>query len=125
MLPRRHRLTERADFTATVRGSRRRGSPFVVVHARSATKPGGRAPVRVGLVVSRAVGDAVTRNRVARRLRHQVAPLLPLLPAGTDLVLRATPAAADARSDQLAEALRHCLRDLLAQTPGPATGASS
>ena len=109
MLPARHRLTERADFSATVRGSdaRRRGSRLLVVHARvtGRTDPSGDAPARVGLVVSRAVGGSVVRNRVARRLRHQVAPLLERLPAGTDVVLRATPAAATATSAELGEAI--------------------
>lgn len=127
MLPARHRLTESADFRAAVRGSRRRGTPFVVVHARARdtdlsadpTEPA-VGPVRVGLVVSKAVGDSVTRHRVARRLRHQVAPLLALLPAGTDVVLRATPAAASASSHDIGGALRHALRDLLAAPDGEA-----
>jgi ribonuclease P protein component len=59
------------------------------------------------------VGNAVTRTRVKRRLRAQAAPLLGSLPAGTDLVVRANPTAADATSDELGVALRHCLRHLL------------
>lgn len=122
MLPARHRLTERADFTVTMRGrgSRRRGTRLLVVHARATDPaPGTHAradqPSRVGLVVSKAVGNAVTRNRVARRIRHQVALLLPLLPGGTDLVVRANPPAAGATSAELGDALRHCLADLLEQ----------
>jgi ribonuclease P protein component len=53
--------------------------------------PTGR-PARAGLVVSKAVGDAVARNRVKRRLRHLVRPRLGELEA--DVVLRALPAAA-------------------------------
>ncbi len=51
---------------------------------------------RAGFVVSKAVGNAVIRNRVRRRLRHLVRPLLGELPAGSTLVVRALPAAADA-----------------------------
>ncbi len=58
--------------------------------------------VSVGFVVSRAVGNAVARNRVKRRLRHLVAEALtiandcngPAVPAGTAIVIRALPAAA-------------------------------
>ncbi len=50
--------------------------------------------VRVGFVVSKAVGDAVRRNRVLRRLRHLSADRISLTPAGTDVVVRALPAAA-------------------------------
>ena len=74
-------------------------------------------PARVGLVVSRAVGGSVTRNRVKRRLRHQMAPLLDTLGPGTSVVLRALPAAADASSAELAEELRAGLTCCLQRTP--------
>lgn len=51
--------------------------------------------VRAGFVVSKAVGNAVVRNRVKRRLRHAVAAQMTDWPAGTDVVVRATPKAAD------------------------------
>jgi ribonuclease P protein component len=51
--------------------------------------------VRAGFVVSKAVGGAVARNRVKRRLRHLVRDRLAQLPAGTDVVVRALPGAAD------------------------------
>src|SRR5215475_2919117 len=49
---------------------------------------------RAGFVVSRAVGGAVARNRVRRRLRHLMRDRLTSLPAGTDVVVRALPGAA-------------------------------
>ena len=121
MLPTRHRLTERRDFATTIRGrgARRQGSSLLVVHARVAdatqTDARGDDSPRVGLVVSTAVGNAVTRTRVKRRLRAQVAPLLADLPPGTDVVIRANPAAADADSHELGAALRHCLRSVLVE----------
>ena len=66
-------------------------------------------PPRAGFVVSRAVGNAVTRNRVQRRLRHLVREHLPALPGGTVLVVRALPPAASASSAELASALGRCL----------------
>ncbi len=51
---------------------------------------------RAGFVVSKAVGNAVVRNKVRRRLRHLVRPLLAELPPGTLLVVRALPPAAQA-----------------------------
>ena len=48
---------------------------------------------RVGFVVSKAVGNAVTRNRVKRRLRHLCRPLVDELEDGTVVVVRALPAA--------------------------------
>lgn len=53
-------------------------------------------PALVGFVVSKAVGNAVTRNRVKRRLRAIVADRIAQIPAGCLLVVRALPASADA-----------------------------
>jgi len=55
--------------------------------------------VLVGFVVSRAVGNAVTRNRVKRRLRHLAAKRIPTTPTGTDLVVRALPRSATAPAE--------------------------
>lgn len=113
MLPAQHRLTERGEFTAAVRGpgARRQGSRLLVVHARH-TDTRSALPPRVGVVVSKAVGNAVVRNRVKRRLRAQVAPLLPAVPSGTDLVLRANPACATASSAQIGRTLGSALTSL-------------
>ncbi|SCE74684.1 ribonuclease P protein component [Micromonospora purpureochromogenes] len=54
------------------------------------------APTRAGFVVSKAVGPAVVRNKVRRRLRHLVRERLAALPEGSTLVVRALPAAAEA-----------------------------
>ena len=56
----------------------------------------GRPGPRVGFVVSGALGKAVTRNRVKRRLRHLAAAHVADTPAGMDMVVRALPRAATA-----------------------------
>ena len=61
---------------------------------------------RAGFVVSKAVGGAVQRNRVKRRLRHLCREELASLPAGSLLVVRALPAAAEASYDELRSDLR-------------------
>ena len=58
-------------------------------------------PPRVGFVVSKAVGNAVVRNRTKRRLRASVATRLAGIPAGLDVVVRANPAAAEVTWDEL------------------------
>jgi ribonuclease P protein component len=85
---------------------------LLTVHLLACPAP---APARAGLVVSKAVGGSVVRTRVARRLRHQLQPLLPALPAGTRLVVRAAPAAATAASDALAADLRAAVERLVAR----------
>jgi ribonuclease P protein component len=63
----------------------------------------------VGFVVSKAVGPAVTRTLVKRRLRHLARERTGALPRHGMLVVRALPAAADASYDQLARELDRCL----------------
>ena len=106
MLPARHRLRESADFTATVRGpgATRAGGRLIVVHANR-TDARAELPPRVGFVVSKAVGNAVVRNRTKRRLRASVAARLSGIPAGLDVVVRANPAAATASWDELDQAV--------------------
>ena len=57
------------------------------------------ADLRVGFVVGKAVGNAVTRNRVRRRLRHLAAAQLPSTPLPLDVVVRALPRAASASAE--------------------------
>ncbi len=68
---------------------------------------------RVGFVVSKAVGGAVVRTRVKRRLRAVLAERLALLPAGSLLVVRANPAAAEATSAELARSVDRVLERVL------------
>ena len=103
MLPAQHRLRHSADFAAAVRaaGGARSGSRLLVVHANQTDTRAGLPP-RVGFVVSNAVGSAVVRNRTKRRLRALMHQRINLLPSGTDVVIRANPAAAQANSTELA-----------------------
>jgi ribonuclease P protein component len=76
--------------------------------------------------VSKAVGRAVVRNKVKRRLRHLVRARLHLLPEGSLVVVRALPPAADAAYDDLARDLDAALGRLLERrrpstSPGGAT----
>ena len=95
MLAAAQRLRRSADFAAAIRGGRRVGRGTVVVHLLL-EEPAQATTARAGFVVSKAVGGAVVRNKVRRRLRHLVRPLLADLPDGSSLVVRALPAAAGA-----------------------------
>jgi ribonuclease P protein component len=113
VLAQRHRLTGAQDFSSTVRGGSRKGSATLVGHLRApAVATEATPPPRVGFVVSRAVGNAVVRNRTKRRLRHLVSARLTELPDGCTLVVRALPAAGDADSARLGEDLDRVLRRL-------------
>jgi ribonuclease P protein component len=103
MLPAVHRMRLSSDFEAAVRRGRRSGRRCLVVHVFVREPDGATAePARVGFVVSRAVGTAVVRTRVKRRLRAVMAARTSMLPAGSLIVVRANPAAAGADSSVLA-----------------------
>jgi ribonuclease P protein component len=73
-------------------------------------------------VVGRAVGPSVVRHRVQRRLRHLCRDRLAALPPGSELVVRALPAAAHASYLELAADLDRCLeRALTDRGSGPGT----
>lgn len=108
MLPADHRLTRPASFRHAVKAGRRAGARTLVTHLATVAEPAGDGP-RVGLVVTKAVGPAVVRNRVKRRLRHAAGARITLLPQDTLLVVRALPAAAGASYEELVADLDRCL----------------
>lgn len=110
MLPAAHRLVDGDGFREAVRRGRRAGSGTVVAHL--VIDPAAEASAQIGFVVSKAVGNAVVRNRVKRRLRHLTRDHLPALagiPGRVVLVVRALPPAADASYGRLGDDLGSCL----------------
>jgi len=110
------------EFTLTVRTGARSGRPSVVGHLLVRTGLPEREPARVGFVVSRAVGNAVTRNRVKRRLRELMRGYLHSLPGGSLLVVRANAAAAHASQPDLAADLDSVISRLLRRQVGAHVG---
>jgi ribonuclease P protein component len=89
-----------ADFERAVRRGARSGRDSLVVHL--ARDPADDGDVVVGFVVSKAVGNAVVRNRVKRRLRAVVSHRIDQLPEGGRLVVRALPRSSGLGSEDLA-----------------------
>jgi ribonuclease P protein component len=99
-----HRLREGSAFTRTVRSGARAGSRSLVCHVAV-----GDEPTRVGFIVPRSVGNAVTRNRVTRRLRHLMRARVADFSAPCVVVVRALPPASEASYAELARDLDHAL----------------
>ena len=98
MLPVINRVRQSADFARTVRSGVRSGRRNVVLYGTTTSGPG---VSRVGFIVGKNVGNAVTRNIVKRRLRAAASVWLTTCPSGFDVVVRALPVAADSDFDSL------------------------
>lgn len=119
MLAAAHRMGDASEFREVTRQGTRAAARTLVVHLRlDDVGASGQRPVSVGLVVGKAVGGSVVRNRVKRRLRHLLRPRLADLPPGARMVVRALPPAAAASSLQLDADLGRCLQRLAAPRPG-------
>jgi ribonuclease P protein component len=119
VLPQESRMRSPAEFKRTMRSGRRAGGATLSAHLLPAAGPVPEdAKPKVGFVVSRAVGSAVVRNRVKRRLRELMRGRLASLPGGCLLVLCAHPAAAGARQADLAADLDLVLGRLLRRQVG-------
>lgn len=92
-------MTRSAEFGATVKQGIRVIEPDLIIHARH--ESGRSDGPRVGFIVTRAVGNAVDRHRVARRLRHAVRGVLADLEPADRVVIRALPGSRDAPSPRL------------------------
>lgn len=124
MLPEQHRIRTSLQFSSTTRSGARHGRRNVVVYVRPTDA--GR-PARFGFIVSKAVGNAVRRNKVKRRLRELARTTVREAPYGYDAVVRALPAAARAGWDELAADYAKAWRasSTRAGAPGPPSGAET
>jgi len=84
----------------------------VVVHGWPSSTP--TAAAQVGFVVSKAVGNAVTRNTFKRRLREAVRRRVDGL-QGQVIVVRANPSSSKADYWQLSDDLDRCLSSMAAR----------
>jgi len=98
------------EFDATVRYGVRAVQSDVIVHIRVGSDGDEADGPRVGLIVGRAVGSAVDRHRVARRLRHVVRTMLGDLQQSDQVVIRALPSSRQVSSARLEQQLRSVLR---------------
>lgn len=119
VLPARNRMRRSAEFSVTVSRGVRAAQPDVVVHALRLESNAGNAGddgddgdangPRIGLIVSKAVGNAVERHRVSRRLRHVAKTFVSGLDPADLIVIRARPSSRDATSSRLERQLGQAL----------------
>jgi ribonuclease P protein component len=84
-----HRLRKHADYQLAYKGGRKQFAKQIAYF--HALRPEGRRSAtpgaRIGLTVPKALGKAVDRNRIKRRMREAVRANLALLKAPVDVIL--------------------------------------
>lgn len=103
--PREARLVRRGEFDAVYRAGRRRSSSHFTVFLRANELP----ESRFGVSIKKALGGAVVRNRIRRRLREIVRCRRSEIPAGWDIVIHPKSAVGKAPFAELAEELLRLL----------------
>jgi ribonuclease P protein component len=88
VLPKKARLTTSEDFAkATKSGLRLTSSNLVgYLYISPAITPAVSA--KCGLIINKSVGGSVTRHRIARQLRHDLAPIVDTFPTNSLFVVR-------------------------------------
>jgi len=103
--PREARLVRRGEFDAVYRAGRRRSSSHFTVFLRANELP----ESRFGVSIKKALGGAVVRNRIRRRLREIVRCHRSEIPAGWDIVIHPRSAVDKAPFAELTEELLRLL----------------
>ena len=109
-------MRRRADFQAVYDRGVRHGCKLFTVFLL-ATDAG--HPARMGLTVTRKVGNAATRNRCKRLLREAVRKHWNLLPDGADMVLHARRGLVDAQAGDVEREVARTLPKAVRRLAGP------
>ncbi len=115
--PKTARLRNPAEFKKTLDNGNKAVNRHMIVFAfprAEEPKSGPVKPMRMGLIVSRKVGNSVERNRVKRALREgfrhlQADPEVAAKAGKLDIVVIARPSTVQASSAEIVGSLRHGL----------------
>jgi len=105
----RFRLKKTSDFQRVRRLGKAIAHPLVVsIYLTNHTDE-----TRIGVAAGKSLGNAVARNKAKRLLRAAVAPLLPEIEPGYDILLIARKPILKVNSTQVHQALKKSLQQLL------------
>ncbi|UTX53196.1 ribonuclease P protein component [Leucobacter aridicollis] len=112
-MPARHnRVTRGEDYRRIVRTGNRVGGALCITYAvpRSIGDNPTDTSARFGFIISKAVGNAVTRNLLRRRMKSVTEEFIRDGVSGVDIVFRALPKSASASFDELRHEMRRSVR---------------
>ncbi len=120
--PNSHRLTKHADYQHVYQSGRRRfGKQITCFYLlRQGDRQAAATGPRIGLTVPKALGKAVDRNRIKRRMRAAIRSALPRLTAAVDVVLHPRRCVIDLDFVQLQRAVGALFVDVASYCEHPA-----
>ncbi len=99
-------LKRNKEFRYAYRVGKSAGSKsMVLIYAK-----GRPDEIKIGFSVSKKIGNAVIRNRIKRRLREAVTPLIPGLKKGYKLIIIAKPPIKDEKLPSIISSMRYMVR---------------
>ncbi|MFC4736220.1 ribonuclease P protein component [Bacillus daqingensis] len=102
-----NRLQKNEDFQTVFRSGHSAANRQFVVYRlhRDAQEH-----IRIGLSVSKKLGNAVRRNRIKRLMKEALRPMIADLKQNCDVVIIARKPAADMEFDEMKKSLRHVMK---------------
>ena len=92
MLPKKARLTTSEDFAKATKSGLRLTSTHLVgylyIQPAASNPVNPDLPAKCGLIINKSAGGSVARHRIARQLRHDLAPIVDTLPTNSLFVVR-------------------------------------
>mgnify|MGYP006196968585 FL=1 len=88
MLPKKARLTTSEDFAKATKSGLRLTSNNLVGYLYISPAAANELPAKCGLIINKSVGGSVMRHRIARQLRHDLAPIADTFPTNSLFVVR-------------------------------------
>lgn len=109
LLAKSNRIVAAKDFRQVIRQGTKKSATLMVVYLQIRVDK----QIRFGVIVSKAVGNAVIRNRVNRKIRALCWQLLQTGFTGFDFVIRLLPASSFADSNELNQQMQGLIYSLI------------
>ena len=105
-----HSLKKNPQFAAVYREKRSKANRFLVMYVKETEDPDAQDINRVGISVSKKVGNSVVRHRIKRVIREIIRPDDAMFDKGSDIVIIARAEAKDADYRVLEKAVTDLFR---------------
>jgi ribonuclease P protein component len=88
VLPKKARLTTSEDFAKATKSGLRLTTQNLVGYLYIQPASDTQTSTKCGLIINKSVGGSVMRHRIARQLRHDLAPIVDTFPMNSLFVVR-------------------------------------